>query len=283
MQLLETLRLVEGFDMAALQYQGAEHLHLLIQAIKIARNDKNKYAHSEEMHLDELLAEPSIASRRKTLDLHHATPSLGERPHAAAQPRLSAAGHTTHLVTADAAGNMVSLTQTLGHLFGAVVSIGDLGVTLNDMAFWFDLEPSSPNVIAPRKRQTSPISPVIVDDEGGRRTAIGTPGGFGIPQTTAQMITGLIDFRLSPQAVVEAPRFRVDEGVSVSIETRVPPAVVEALRGLGHDIVEVGPWLWDVQPSRGDLGRASIVQFDSQSRALFAAADPRGDGLAVAW
>jgi gamma-glutamyltranspeptidase len=71
--------------------------------------------------------------------------------------------------------------------------------------------------------------------------------------------------------------------VSVSIETRVPPAVVEALRGLGHDIVEVGPWLWDVQPSRGDLGRASIVQFDSQSRALFAAADPRGDGLAVAW
>lgn len=287
-QVLETLRILEGFDLGAMGHHSADQLHTFIEAVKLARADRVSFPTDDpSANYADLLSEEHVARLRGRIDPRVASVSSGDWY--SSSDVLAPAGaaelgpkHTTHLVTADSDGNLVSLTQTLGWLFGGGVMVGETGVLLNDMCYWFDLDRGSPNVIGPRKKMGSPIAPVVVLDESGAPwMTVGTPGGHGILQTTAQMISNTIDFGLNPQAAVEAARVRADEGRYLAVESRIPTAVTDELSARGHECHFVGDWMYSPQDGRSDIGRGSMAIVDAEESMLLAGSDPRGDGFAL--
>lgn len=256
----------------------------MIEAIKLARADRLRFPANEPgADWASLLDEAHVAELRARIDPQRAAESAGEWYSSAAAAAEVAPRHTTHLVTADGAGNLVSFTATLGWLFGGAVVAGDTGVLLNDMCYFFDLDPASPNAIGPRRRQGSPIAPIVaLASDGGTRTALGTPGGFGILQTTAQMLSNMVDFGMNPQTALESPRIRVDEGRYVAVESRIADEALAGLAERGHECDLVGPWMSESVSGRADIGRGSIVVRDAALGMLHTGADPRGDGFALA-
>jgi len=105
---------------------------------------------------------------------------------------------------------------------------------------------------------------------------IGTPGSFGILETTPQMIVNVIDHGFSIQAAIEAPRFRTYEGTTLEMEARIPKAVRDELQERGHKIRLIDDWSHLVGGGQG-------IMIDPNSGALLGGADPRRDGYAIGW
>src|SRR5215217_3005537 len=182
-------------------------------------------------------------------------------------------GHTTYLCAADSVGNVVSMTQSLGNAFGCGAIAGETGLFLNDFAWWFDVEAGSPNQIAPNRSVEQCLSPCMVLNSGQLLMAIGTPGGHGIPQTTSQMLLNVLDFGMSVQEAIEAPRIRVFTGTHVDIEDRVSADVRAKLEARGHALTVLPAFHWGVGGGQG-LYRVA------ESGAFIGGADPRRDGYA---
>ena len=284
MQYLETLNLVEGFDMAGLGQNSAQYIHLLAEAMKLAVADRTTYAPNPGSPIEHLLSKTYASERRSLIDPDRAGYSGGERYTSQKLPQEILPGSvesiaresTTHFVTADAAGNAVSCTQTLGGGFGSGVVHGSTGLSLNNFAHWFDLDPESPNVIAPNKKVEMCLAPSQIWRGGRLFCMVGTPGSFGIMQTTPQMIMNVLDHGFSIQAAIEAPRFRTMTGTELPIEGRVPASVLDELRKKGHDVTVMDDWTPFVGGGQG-------VMVDPDSGAFFAGADPRRDGYGMAY
>lgn len=284
MQYLQTLNIVEGFDLAAMGQNSAEYIHHLAEAMKLAVADRTTYAPDPHAPLAWLLSKEYARERRALIDPRHAAYSGGERYTAMKLPQEVRPGSpaslrnesTTHFVTADASGNSVSTTQTLGSVFGSAVVHGNTGLLLNNFAHWFDLEPTSPNVIAPRKRVEMCLAPSQVWRDGRLFMLVGTPGSFGIMQTTPQMMLNVFDFEYSMQAAIEAPRFRTMTGYELPIEGRVSAETLDALRQLGHQPEVLAPWTMFVGGGHG-------IMVDRETGWFAAGADPRRDGYGLAF
>lgn len=283
MQYLQTLNIVEGFDMAGMGQNSAEYIHHLAEAMKLAVADRTTYAPNPESPIDQLISKEYAEKRRKLIDPEKAAYSGGERYTSTKHPEEVLPGSiesimqesTTHFVTADADGNAVSCTQTLGGGFGSGVVHGNTGLSLNNFAKWFDLDPESPNVIAPNKKVEMCLSPSQIWRDGRLFAMVGTPGSFGIMQTTPQMIMNLLDHGFSIQAAIEAPRFRTGTGTELPVEGRIPDEVVQQLQRRGHEVRVLDPWTPFVGGGQGILR-------DQDSGAFFGGADPRRDGYALA-
>jgi gamma-glutamyltranspeptidase/glutathione hydrolase len=284
MQYLETLNLVEGFDMAELGQNSAQYIHLLAEAMKLAVADRTTYAPDPSSPIQQLLSKSYAAERRKLIDSDHAGYSGGERFTSHKLPQEILPGSmesimresTTHFVTADAAGNAVACTQTLGGGFGSGVVHGSTGLSLNNFAHWFDLDPASPNVIAPGKKVEMCLAPSQIWRDGKPFLMVGTPGSFGIMQTTPQMMMNVLDHHFSIQAASEAPRFRTNNGRELLVEGRVPAEVLDELRRRGHEVQVLDDWTPMVGGGQGIL-------IDPDSGVLMGGADPRRDGYAMGW
>lgn len=284
MQYLQTLKIVEGFDMAGMGHNSAEYIHHLAEAMKLAVADRTTYAPDETAPIDRLLSDSYLAERRSRIDPNKVLRSGGERYNSSLQPDQVPPGSfasimqesTTHFVTADAAGNAVSCTQTLGGGFGSGVVHGNTGLSLNNFGHWFDLDPESPNVIAPNKRVEMCLAPSQTWRDGKLCLMVGTPGSFGIMQTTPQMMMNVLDHDYSIQAAIEAPRFRTGMNTELPVEGRISADVVEALRARGHDVQVLDDWTPFVGGGQGIL-------IDPETGAFFGGADPRRDGYALAF
>jgi gamma-glutamyltranspeptidase/glutathione hydrolase len=279
LQILLTLNLMEGVDTVALGHNSAPYLHALIELIKLASVDRAEYATRPEAPLNELLSKPYAATRRGLIDLERAADGPGERwrgDGSLMAGRPGDPGHTTYLCAADEAGNVVSMTQSLGNAFGCGAIAGDTGLFLNDFAWWFDLDPDSPNRIAPNTPVEQCLSPCMIFVDEQFLMAIGTPGGHGIPQTTSQMLLNALDFGMNVQEAIEAPRIRVFAGKHVDIEDRVPEPVRDELAGLGHSLTVLPSFHWGVGGGQG-------ISRSLQSGALVGGADPRRDGYVMGW
>jgi gamma-glutamyltranspeptidase/glutathione hydrolase len=300
-QYLETLALLDGFDLAAAGHGSADHLHLLIEAVKIAVADRAQYLGDAEVPVAGLLSEGYVASRRREIDLARARPSRGDRWTRDGDPDAIRAGdlvslakeQTTSFTVVDRWGNAVTVTQSLGAGFGSGMCLGGTGVFLNNFSAWFDLDPASPAVIGPNRRVPMCVAPAHVRRDGKLAIAIGTPGGYGILQTTAQMLVNLIDFGMDTQAAIEAPRFRcvlppgedgryhtearptaAYGGTGVMIEGRYSADVLSELERRGHRVERLAEWTPAVGGGQG-------VAIDAESGARIGGADPRRDGVAV--
>jgi gamma-glutamyltranspeptidase/glutathione hydrolase len=283
-QNLQTLNILEGFDLAASGQNSANTLHLVAEALKLAVADKIAYAGRPDIPLGGLLSKGYAARRRALIDPARAGLSEGERFGGRSGPGVIAAGTledlrrecTTHFDVVDAEGNAVAVTQSLGAVFGSGVLAGDTGIMLNNFLYWADLDPASPTVVAPHARLGTRMAPVALLREDELFAMLGTPGSFGIPQTTTQMISNLIDHEFSIQAAIEAPRIRTFAGTTIDIEGRVPEAVRAELTRRGHDLRVIDDWSPGVGGGQGFM-------IDPESGALLGGADPRRDGYAIAF
>lgn len=283
-QYLLHLKLLEGFDLKTLGHNTAQTLHLFIEAAKLTASDRIAYAAIPDPPLKGLLS-PEYAAQRRGLIVQRARPGQTERFSPARLPDEVVAGDprawmksecTTHFDTIDAEGNAVAVTQSLGSGFGSAMVVPGTGVALNNFMRWFDREPDSPNAIGPAKKNEMCMSPTQVWDQDGLRLLIGTPGSYGILQTTPQMIMNVLDHGMNIQAAIEAPRVKATAGLLVDAETRVPAAVLAELEQRGHQLNRIGDWSHGVGGGQG-------IMVDAQTGSFMGGADPRRDGYALGW
>ena len=284
-QYLETLNIMEGFDVAAMGHNRAATLHRFIEAAKLAQADRNEYTGIDDPPTSGLLSKEFAARRRAEIGVQ-ARPSGGERYTSekmadevlAGDPRRWMRSEcTTHFSVVDAAGNAVAVTQSLGAGFGSTVVIPGTGIALNNFLNWMDSDPHSPNAVAPGRKLEMCMSPTQVWDDQGLRFLIGTPGSYGILQTTPQMIMNVIDHDMNIQAAIEAPRVKATSpGTLVGAETRIGEDVLLELTQMGHRLNRLGPWSAEVGGGQG-------IMVDPESGGFMGGADPRRDGYALGW
>ena len=286
-QILETLNILDGFG--PLEYGTPETIHLLLEAVMVAADDRVHYGGDPnfvDVPLERLLSSDYAEQVRSRIALDRASEPPAERygrseidliPEYATFPRVPAPGPTTHFATADAEGNVVTVTQTLGGGFGSGFAPGGTGVFLNNMGKWFDIDPGygSPNIVAPGKRVDFCVSPVQVFSGDDIALSIGTPGSYGILHTSVQMIHAFVDGGMNVQEAIEAPRFRHYDTGEVFYEDRVPQEILEQLGQMGHRIGRIPEWTASVGGGHG-------IQF-TEFGTLLGGADPRRDGVAAGW
>ena len=286
-QVLQTLKLMEGFGGADMVFQHPNTLHLFMEAVKLCVTDRIRHGGDPDfvdIPIKGLLSDAYIDSQRERIDRENAASVIGEHytnsgPVNAltpGSPQEFDGGMTTHFAVADRDGNVVTITQTLGGGFGSAVAMGDTGLFLNNMCYWFDLEEGSPNLIGPGKRVDLVVAPTQTFKDGKFYLSMGTPGSYGILQTTPQFVTNVLDFGMNPQEAIEAPRFKCVAGRQVDMEERFPVQVRQALQDLGHEVNVLEPWSMSV-------GGAQGIQVDADSGVLQGGADPRRDGYAIGW
>jgi gamma-glutamyltranspeptidase/glutathione hydrolase len=175
---------------------------------------------------------------------------------------------TTHLVTADRWGNVVSYTLTIEATGGSGITVPGRGFLLNNELTDFNFTGPSPNLPAPGKRPRSSMSPTIVLDDGEPFLAVGSPGGSTIITTVAQILLERIDRGLSLPEAIAVPRATQRNTASVTAEPAFIAAYGPALQALGHTFT-----------STTEIGAATAIEFLGRNR-LLAAAEPvrRGGG-----
>jgi gamma-glutamyltranspeptidase/glutathione hydrolase len=145
--------------------------------------------------------------------------------------------HTVNVVTGDTAGNIVSMTATLGYLFGSAVVIDGFGLVMNHGMSRFDLTPGSANAPAPGKRMMHNMAPtIILNADGEPFAAVGLPGGPKIVTVTAQLVSSLVDFGMPPAEAVQAGRIHAETDGPLAVSAAVPDEVIDELKSLGHSV-----------------------------------------------
>lgn len=280
-QWLQTLKLMEGFDVQAMGHNSVEHLHTLIEAEKLAIADRVHHNVDPNANWDARLSDEYVAERRKLIDPTKAARIDGARYNRTMNQGVVKPGDlghkesTTHFNVVDAAGNAVSCTQSLGG-FGCGVIVPDTGILLNDFLYWFDLDADSPNVVAPHKKVEMCLSPGMIWKNDNVFACIGTPGSHGIMETTPQFMANMMDFGMTVQAAIEAPRVRPQSGAHIIAEGRISDDVIAGLSARGH-LVEKLP---DFSMA---FGGAQGIMIDPDNGTFTGGADPRRDGYALGW
>ena len=283
-QYLETLNIMEGFDIAGLGHNSTETLHRFIETTKLAMADRVAYAAIADPPTQGLLSK-KYAAERRALITDRAQSTSGENMTPDGPTGEVAPGDpgqwlnecTTHFDAIDADGNAVSCTQSLGSSFGSKMVVPGTGVTLNNFMRWFDLAPQSPNVIGSAKKNEMCVSPAQIWDDAGLRLLIGTPGSYGILQTTPQMIMNFIDHKMNIQAAIEAPRVKTGApGYKVDAENRIDREVCAELERRGHEFNFIGDWSMGVGGGQG-------IAIDADTGSFMGGADPRRDGYALGY
>ncbi|MGF1596676.1 MAG: gamma-glutamyltransferase family protein [Acidimicrobiales bacterium] len=239
--------------------------HYQIEAMKLAFADSDAFVADQE-HADvpvEAMLDPAYLAARASL--------IGERAGLASRGE-PVRGGTVYLCAADADGMMVSFIQSNYMGFGSGVVVPSHGIALQNRAAGFVLDAGHPNVAAPGKRPRHTIIPGFLTRGGVPVGPFGVMGGEMQPQGHLQVVGGLVDRDLNPQAALDAPRWQVQRHGTVLVEPRTPPDVVDGLTARGHRVV--------VERSRIGFGRGQIISRDDDG-VYVAGSEPRADGAAV--
>jgi gamma-glutamyltranspeptidase / glutathione hydrolase len=242
--LAQSLRLLAGFDLRALDAGSADYLHLLAECFKTAFADRFAYLadpDKQESPWEALLSPDYLDARRSEIDPERATPAtagdrgaLGVRHQLAASvPDYTSDGSTTHHSVIDRDGMAVSTTQTLLSLWGSGVTVPGTGVLMNNGMMWFDPEPGRPNSVGGGKKPLSNMAPAVVTRNGVALAALGASGGRRIMNCVAQLALNVIDRTTSMQEATSVPR--IDRSTpSLFISPRFGEATIDELRRRGH-------------------------------------------------
>ncbi|MEM6889052.1 MAG: gamma-glutamyltransferase family protein [Pseudomonadota bacterium] len=243
--------------------------HLQIEAMKLALRDAETYvAESEHMTdttIEHLLDDGYLMSRARMIDPDRA------QDFGAGAPKH---GGTVYLTAADASGMMVSFIQSNYAGFGSGVVVPGTGVALQNRGANFSLDPDSQNRVGPGKRPFHTIIPGFLMGRNGPLMSFGVMGGPMQAQGHLQMVLRTHLWGQDPQMAVDAPRWRVTQGLGLALESTLPATTVEALRNRGHGITLEAP-----DNAFGFGGAQLIHRLDE--RGYVAGSDPRKDGAAV--
>lgn len=264
----QMLNILEAYDIASLGFGTVETLHLLAEVLKIAFADRAEASGDPDfvkVPVERIVAKAYADERRTGIDRTKARQWTGGLAQVAAE-----GADTTHLTVADGKGNVVCTTQTINSLFGARMIVPGTGMIPNNYMNNFDPRPGSTLSIAPGKRVTTSMSPMIAVKDGKVRFALGLPGGRKIFPSALQALLNLIDHGMSLQEAVEAPRLWT-EGPFVEVEHGFPEPIRQGLAARGHTL--------KIMPTVA--GGMNAIQFHDDG-SMTGAACWRADGVAVA-
>ncbi len=256
---------------------SAGHLHRFAEATKHAFWCRLAYAGDPDVNpppLERLLSEQYWQEQAEAIDPDRARPFEYPGARIEADSEEAASQHTTHFVVADAKGNIVTATQTLGNLFGSRIMAEGTGVWLNNSLAYCTFEPKgNPMDAHAGRRKLSGDCPTLIFRNGRPWVALGTPGGHTIGQTVPQMVMNLIDFQMDLGQALSAPRISFIEPDLIAVEDGIPEEVRQELQKRGHKL----------RPGvRLGNAHALLIEYDELGRPVkfSGAADPRGEGLA---
>ncbi len=258
--MIETLNILEGFDLKSMGHNSPEYLHTVVEAVKLAFADRDAYYGDPKFSKiadDVLLSKEYATMRRKLIDPQHA--SMESRPgdigpHVPPSTTNQAAkgpvNDTTCVDVFDRMGNAFSATPS-GAWLPSVIA-GDTGIPFTTRLQSFVRTPG-PNQLMPGKRPRVTLSPTIVTKAGQFFMELSTPGGDNQDQALLQVFLNIVEFGMGAQAAVEAPRFQSDHFYSsfgnhefvpgsLSVENRIPSDTVDALNAMGHRVNVTGGW-----------------------------------------
>jgi len=278
---LQTLNILEGYDLRKMGFQSADALHVMIEAKKLAFEDRARFYADPafaKIPLKGLLSKSYAAERRKLIQMDRAGQSYD-----AGNPALYE-GDTTYLTTADSDGNMVSLIQSNYRGFGSGVVVPGTGFVLQDRGVMFVMDTNHPNVYAPGKRPFHTIIPAFVMKDGQPFLSFGVMGGAMQPQGHVQIIVNMVDFGLGLQEAGDAARWQhfgstdydrptMKDGGWVGLESGFPLAVVHELEHRGHD----------VRTAKGTYGGYQAILWDAANHVYHGASESRKDGCAIGY
>ena len=263
---LIALGILENLDMARLPVDSADSLHAQIEAMKLAFADIYEYVSdpaSMRVKPSQMLDREYLKGRAKLIDMKKAQdPKFGTPP----------AGGTVYLTAADASGMMVSYIQSNYMGFGSGVVVDGTGVSLQNRGCGFSLKPGHANIVAPNKRPFQTIIPAFMTQNGKPVMSYGVMGGSMQAQGHAQVMVRFADYRQNPQAAADAPRWRIDSGLTVGIEQGIDANVVAELARRGHNLDQA-------ERFSTDFGRAQLIY--KMDAGYLAASERRTDGQAV--
>ncbi len=263
---LMALGILQHFDVASYPVDSADSVHLQIEAMKLAFADVYRHVSDPRtMTVDnaELLDPQYLAARARLIDMKRAQNFKHGMP-----PK----GGTVYLTAADASGMMVSFIQSNYMGFGSGVVVPGTGVSLQNRAHSFSLQPGHPNQVGPGKRPFQTIIPGFVTKDGQALMSFGVMGGSMQPQGHAQVMVRLADYGQNPQACADGPRYRVVEGLRVNVEPGFSRETLAELERRGHQLEELAQGYLD-------FGSAQLIY--KLEDGYLGASDPRRDGQAV--
>jgi gamma-glutamyltranspeptidase / glutathione hydrolase len=303
--LIESLNILEGYDLAKMGDRSAQSMHYTTEAFRRAFFDRAEFMGDPDfakIPVAQLIDKKYASAWQETIDPVRATPSKDlKRPavfsqleqYADAHPPIlpHESNHTTHYSVMDADGNAVAVTTTINDWFGSRVTADGLGFLMNDEMDDFSSKPGVPNsdgllqsdlnAIGPGKRPLSSMTPTIVVREGKTVLVLGSPGSSKIITTVANVLMGVVDFGMNIQESVNAPRFHNQWMPDVlNVEQWFSPDTLSLLRKMGYNI-EVG------LHSGGDVdlywSDAECIAVDAKTGDRLGASDGRGSGKAVGY
>jgi gamma-glutamyltranspeptidase / glutathione hydrolase len=269
MAALEMLNIMETSPASPDGPLSVAELHKKIEAMKLAYADLGRYnadLRFAKVPVKGLLSKQYAKERAKQIDPHKANCEVA--------PGAPPSSDTTYLSVVDREGNIVSLIQSNYEAFGSGITVRGMGFALQNRGALFTLDPSHPNVLAPRKRPFHTIIPAFME-RGDQHIGFGIMGGANQPLAHAQFVSNVVDYGMNIQAALENARFTVspDHGCHILIESRVKPEVLHELSALRHQL--------EVRKEYSTaMGRGQAVLHDSKTKVNYGASDARADGSA---
>ncbi len=278
---LQILNILEGFDLKSMGFGSAEYIHTLVEAKKLAYEDRARYYADMDfvdVPVEWLISKEYAAERRKLI-----SPTRAAKSYPAGEAKLES-GDTIYMTVADGDGNMVSLIQSNYRGMGSGMTPGDLGFVLQDRAELFSLEDGHPNVLAPGKRPFHTIIPAFVMNDGKPLMSFGVMGGSMQPQGHAQIIVNMLDFGMGLQEAGDAARINhkkssqptgeiMSDGGVVHLESGFHDEVRAALEAMGHTLGK----------SDGSFGGYQAIMWDADEGVYYGASEVRKDGQAAGY
>lgn len=263
---LQALNILKGFEFN--KKESVDTYHKQIEAIKLAFADGQAHI-TDEKHMkyssEFLLSEQYAEYRRQLIGETAQLPEAGE-------PSLSG---TVYLAAADNEGNMVSFIQSNYIGFGSGLVVPGTGIALQNRGHNFSMNPDHVNALAGRKRSYHTIIPGFMSQGRQPIGPFGVMGGLMQPQGHVQVIMDTVDFDLTPQAALDAPRWQWYKHKKVEVENRFPHHIAQGLIEKEHDMA--------IHMEPNSFGRGQIIWRDAENGVLIAGTESRTDGAIACW
>ena len=269
---LQIMGVLNRFDFGKIAEGSADYYHVLVEAIKQAFIDRDRYVADPEF------SDVNIASMLSKVKLDQLAKRI-QMQKALAWPNIFKTADTVFIGATDAEGNSVAMLQTVYFDWGSGVMVGDTGLLWHNRGAAFNVQPGHPNQLQPGKRPFHTLNPGMYLRSDKPQILYGTQGADGQPQTLAAILTRLIDYRMDPLSALLQPRFLLgrtfsDSRDSLKLEIDAGALVFKELASRGHEMSPL-----DVQSPLA--GHAGVIVIDPVSGAFSGAHDPRSDGKAM--
>lgn len=269
---IEILNVLENFDIASMEVNSPEYMHLWTEVLKMCYADRAQYMADTDfvdVPLTGMTSKEYAKKLAEKIDMN--TPQVFTYD----DPWMFEHEDTTHYSIGDEDGNLVSVTQTINYYFGSGITAEGTGVVMNNEMGDFSPGTEGVNIVEPGKKPLSSMSPTIVLKDGEPVAVLGSPGGSTIITAVAEVISKIVDHDMDIQDAIDSPRFVLSGGKKIKYSGRIDQSVIDKLVEMGHEVEKTDDWY------RG-AGSVNAVLYNEDGT-ISGGADPRRDGKALGY